>query len=136
MNTSRKFALAALVLAAFLSSPVQAHGGGHGGGHGHGWGWGWGWGGVALGAAVVSSAYWVSYPNYYGYPYPYSNPYPYAAPAPVYGQRNDTPPPQAMYSPAPAVGTWYFCRQSNAYYPYVKTCAAGWESVPAVPPGQ
>ena len=30
--------------------------------------------------------------------------------------------------------SWYFCRESNGYYPYVKACPGGWERVPARPP--
>jgi hypothetical protein len=30
--------------------------------------------------------------------------------------------------------SWYFCRESNGYYPYVKQCPGGWERVPARPP--
>lgn len=134
MKVSLKPGLAALVLAVTLSSPAYAqhgHGGGHGGGHG------WGWGGVAVGAAIVGlaveSAYLSSYPYSYQYPYPY----PYQAPAPVYVQPNYVQPPQqALAVAAPAPAAWYFCRNSQAYYPYVQTCAAGWERIPATPPGQ
>jgi hypothetical protein len=31
-------------------------------------------------------------------------------------------------------GVWYFCPESNAYYPYVRECPDGWEKVPAQPP--
>ena len=132
MNTSRKISFAALVLAVALSSPALA---GHGGGGGHGGGYGWGWGGVAVGAALVSAAYLASYPYWYGHPYSYA--YPYVVPAPVYQTPIYAPPPQqAMAAPAPATDMWYYCRKSKAYYPYVRTCAAGWERVPTIPPGQ
>ncbi len=40
-------------------------------------------------------------------------------------------------SEAPAApeeqGWWYWCRSSNAYYPYVKSCAEGWQKVPPQP---
>ena len=44
----------------------------------------------------------------------------------------------AYYYPGPyyypeGAGTWYFCRESNAYYPYVKQCPSGWTRVPAQP---
>jgi hypothetical protein len=84
--------------------------------------------------------FWFGWP--YGYPYyPYYYPYsPYYYPyysAPVvtvpsepqeYIQR-----PQRDESPEPS-GVWYYCRDSKAYYPYVKECPGGWQSVPAQPP--
>ena len=71
------------------------------------------------------------YPAYYPAPY-----YPYyyypAAPVvvqppapPVYVERSDVVPEGS--------GTWYFCRESNSYYPYVKQCPGGWSRVPAQP---
>ena len=66
----------------------------------------------------------------------------YYAPAPVYYY---PPAPVVVQPPAPAVyvergdvvpesaGTWYFCRESNSYYPYVKQCPGGWTRVPAQP---
>lgn len=67
------------------------------------------------------------------YPYPYYYyPYPPAIvvpPAPrVYIERDDR---VAQESREP--GYWYYCRESNAYYPYVKECAGPWERVPARP---
>ena len=44
---------------------------------------------------------------------------------PVYVERSDVVPESA--------GTWYFCRESNTYYPYVKQCPGGWTRVPAQP---
>lgn len=46
------------------------------------------------------------------------------------------PPPPAAAARAPSSNVWYFCESSNAYYPYVKECAQGWKSVPAVPPAR
>ncbi|HTY02883.1 MAG TPA: hypothetical protein VMC81_04055 [Rhodocyclaceae bacterium] len=50
--------------------------------------------------------------------------------SPVYVQQ------QPVVEAAPPTSYWYFCRASNAYYPYVKECAAGWEKVLAKPAGQ
>jgi hypothetical protein len=36
---------------------------------------------------------------------------------------------------APA-GVWYYCPDSKAYYPYVKECPGGWQTVPAEPPAE
>jgi hypothetical protein len=102
-----------LVLLAFASAPVFA-----GGGHGHGR--------VVLGFnfgfPVYAPWYYYPPPAYYYPPAPvYVSP-----PAPTqYVERSDTAPEGA--------GTWYFCRESNAYYPYVKQCPGGWTRVPAQP---
>ncbi len=77
------------------------------------------------------SPYYNSYP---GYSYPgYSYPAPVIVPpAPgVYVERDDVTVPQdraAATSPY-----WYYCRDSNTYYPYVRECATPWERVPAAP---
>ena len=103
------------VLLAVASGPVFA-GGGH---HHHGR--------VVLGFNFGFPVYspWAYYPPpvYYYPPAPvYVSP-----PAPThYVERSDTAPEGA--------GTWYFCRESNAYYPYVKQCPGGWTRVPAQPP--
>jgi hypothetical protein len=86
--------------------------------------WGWGWG------------YPYYYPYYYSYPYyGYGNPYYYppAVSAPSepqeYIERSDE------YSSEPS-DFWYYCRESKAYYPYVKKCPGGWQKVPAQPPSE
>ncbi len=33
-------------------------------------------------------------------------------------------------------GVWYYCPGQNAYYPYVKECPGGWQTVPAEPPAE
>jgi hypothetical protein len=131
------------------------HGGGHGwnGGHGGygggywrgGWGW-WGWPyfglGVATGAILSYPYYYLPYNPYYSYN-PYYGPYGYApaySPSttvivrerePVYADDPGYSEPARTRSSAGA--TWYYCKQSNAYYPYVRRCAGGWEKVPAIP---
>ena len=40
---------------------------------------------------------------------------------PVYVERDEP----AAASP----GWWYYCEQSKTYYPYVKSCAGGWQKV-------
>jgi hypothetical protein len=32
------------------------------------------------------------------------------------------------------VPVWYYCGKPQGYYPYVRTCASGWQKVPARPP--
>ena len=74
------------------------------------------------------------YPYNYPYYYPYYSPYYYppavsvpSAPQEYIGrsQRDD--------SSAPS-GEWYYCPESKSYYPYVKECPGGWQTVPAQPP--
>jgi hypothetical protein len=137
----RKLTLPVLLFAAFSATDVAhaAHSGAHiavrhGMHHGQGWGWhgrGYGWG-----FGFYAAAWPWFYPGYYGYAvpvFPYSF-YSEQAAAPVeYIELN----PAA--SPAPATGDnpsndWYFCQSPEGYYPYVKTCAGGWQKVPAQPP--
>ncbi|HXY98836.1 MAG TPA: hypothetical protein VEI03_02465 [Stellaceae bacterium] len=59
--------------------------------------------------------WWIVGPDWYYYPrtiYPYPDPFvpPYAVPG------------------APA---WYFCPPAQTYYPYVASCPAPWQMVPA-----
>jgi hypothetical protein len=76
--------------------------------------------------------------------YPYDPSYAYAptySPSPRVIVREREPayaddrvysePARARYS---ARDTWYYCKKPNAYYPYLRRCAGGWEKVPAVPP--
>lgn len=79
---------------------------------------------------------WV-YPAYPRYPAPvYWPPVYVAPPAPVV----ITQPPPVYVEQAPPVrqstlesGYWYYCAQSQAYYPYVKECPAGWQKVSPAP---
>jgi hypothetical protein len=92
---------------------------------------------VGIGIGVPVGGYYGGYgygwgPHYgYGYPYYYS-PY-YAAPvvvqqqAPVYIEQ------QPAAQPAQPSGSWYYCNDSRAYYPYVKECPAGWQRVAPQP---
>ena len=136
----------------------QYYGGwrGHrGGGHGHyyggrhyyGWGRyyrGWpyyrGWGYPYYGGWGYPYYYPYFSLGYYPYYYPYSYPYdtPYAptgvAPSspPVYIERGQEDPGPAE-TPS---GVWYYCPDSQGYYPYVKECPGGWQTVPAEPPAE
>ena len=87
------------------------------------------------------------YPHYY-YPGPryyYPAPVVVQSQPPVYIEQEQPPlqqqqqssaaPPEAGYS-ADSASYWYFCRESNTYYPYVKSCAGPWQRVtPQTPPG-
>jgi hypothetical protein len=82
--------------------------------------------------------------GYYGYGYPYYPYYPryyypgyYPAPLvverpPVYVEQQ--PAPQVQQPQAPT-GSWYYCHESGAYYPYVQECAGGWQRVAPQPGG-
>ena len=110
------------------------HGGGghrgdyHGGGGHHGYYYG---SGIDV---VIGGPFWGVpwyYPPYY---YPYYYPYDYTpivevpSSPPTYIERSQpssTPP-----------GVWYYCPDSKTYYPYVKECPGGWQTVPAEPPSE
>ena len=75
----------------------------------------------------------------FGYPYPYACPYPYAYPYPYPAYSppvvvEQSAPPVYVQQEAPAAEPappqyWYYCQASQAYYPYVKECPAGWMQV-------
>ena len=107
-----KRVILALILAV-ASGSALAHGRGHSR--------------VFLGFNFGFPVYQPWYPAYYPAPV-------YYPPAPVYAQ----PPAPPVYVERGDVvpegpGTWYFCRESNSYYPYVKQCPGGWTRVPARP---
>lgn len=59
---------------------------------------------------------------------------------PVYVEQADTseaPPPSkpaaAALAPAPAQQYWYYCASVKGYYPYVKECPEGWQKVLPTP---
>lgn len=96
----------------------SGHGfGGHGGHFGHG-----GHGGHFEGGIWIGPGLGIWDPFYYPFYYPYY-PYPYySAPTVV------VPEEQEYISPAPQqeTGYWYYCKDANGYYPYVKSCPGGW----------
>ena len=104
-----------VALLAATSGPALAGGGHHGHGHSH----------LSLGFTfgVPLFSPWYYPPPAYYYPAPVvvqpSSP-------PIYVERSDVVPEGA--------GSWFFCRESNGYYPYVKQCPGGWQRVPAQPP--
>jgi hypothetical protein len=105
------------------SGPGHVSGPSHGvGGYGHGYHYGYS---IAFGFPY----YWPGY-YYYGYypyyPYAYSEP---AAPPAEYIERG-----ASQAAPAQPQADWFYCAKSNAYYPYVRECPAGWQRVPSTPP--
>ena len=145
-----------LLFGAVVNGPAMARGGhgggghasgGHSGGYSHGGGgYGRDYGGVGLGIALAAPLYGL---GYYSNPY-YSYPSPYTYPNPAYGYQGPAvapyggyveqgipqaaPPPPPTQAQAQSQGDWYFCAASNAYYPYVRECPAGWQRVPSTPP--
>jgi hypothetical protein len=103
------------------------HAGGYryGGGHRHGHGYGGVRAGIYLGVPLVGLGYYAA--PYYSYP-AYAYPAAVVAPPGAYVERGDA---QAASAPQQ---DWYYCAASNAYYPYVGECPAGWQRVPSVPP--
>ena len=104
--------------------------------------------GINIGIPLFGPGYYPPYaypaPAYaypapaYAYPGPaYSYPAPaYSYPAPAYSYPGQAVAPSAPYAqaaPAPQ-HDWYFCPNSNSYYPYVRECPGGWQRVPAQPP--
>ncbi len=92
-----------------------------------GWGgrpwWGWRgrpWWGWAPGTVWGAGFYW-GWPGVWGGWYP---PYYYADP-PVITQQT----PVYVEPTPPAQQYWYYCENSQAYYPYVQECPGGWIQV-------
>ena len=74
----------------------------------------------------------VGFGPYWGWPYPYPYPYPYyAAPPVVYAPTIYAAPAPAPVARMPPAQSWYYCDNPKGYYPYVGSCAAGWQQVPA-----
>ncbi len=139
-----------VVTAALLATTVSGFAnarGGHGGGHRGGFGWGFG-----IAAAAVTLPFLAARSIYYSpyYASPYYPPYGYAPAygyAPGYGAAYAQPAyPQPAYAqPAyaqqnqaavqPQANNWYYCASSNGYYPYVRSCPEGWQTVSPTPPG-
>ena len=85
---------------------------------------------VQFGFTLGGPAFWYPGPYYAPYAYPYYYP-------PVVVQQ--TPPvyveqraPAA--APPAAAAYWYYCPNSQAYYPYVSECAGPWQQVTPQPP--
>jgi len=137
-----KLTYPAIALALILASNgVWARSGGHGGhshGHSHshlsiglgyygpGFYGGYGYGGYGFGGYGFGYPFY--YPPYYSYPQTVIVP----TTPPVYIQQQAQPTQQAQ----PQTNYWYYCRDPDGYYPYVKTCPGGWLQVAPQPPGQ
>ncbi len=125
---------AVLIVTLLVSGMPSANGYYRGGGHyGHYYRGGhygyWGGFGVGIGWPFWGPSWY--YPPYY---YPYYSPYYYPPAVAV----PSTPPAyieQAQPEPSSAPSdVWYYCPASRTYYPYVKECPGGWQTVPGQPP--
>jgi len=123
-----------LATVATSGTALADRGGGHYGGRGGGhYGYGHGHVGAVVGGAIIAGALlstpWV-YPRTYYYP-AYPAVVEVAPPAPtVYIEQ-----PRAVQPAVADAGSWwYYCKDSAAYYPYVRECASPWQQVSPTPP--
>jgi hypothetical protein len=95
--------------------------------------------GLFVGAPLLFAAPFYAYPRYYYPPAYYPGYYPpvvstYPASPPVYIEQSQGAAPQAPTQGSGA--SWYYCADSQTYYPYVQQCASPWQQVApqSVPP--
>lgn len=102
-------------------------GGGHFGGY-HGLDIHFGYG---LGLGYDLGYYGYGLPHYYPYPPVVTVPAsPVVASPPTHIQHNVSSAPQSQSS------YWYYCRNPEGYYPYVRECSGDWEKISPQPPAQ
>jgi len=83
--------------------------------------------GSRVGVGVFIGAPAFGYGPYWYDPYPYGY-YPPAVIVP------SSPPTYIEQGEAQASDWWYYCPDSKTYYPYVKECPGGWQTVVPQPP--
>ncbi len=124
-STKAAWLLAMIAVGILAAETASAQGGHRYGSHRHG-------PRVHFGFVFGPPVYW-HYPgpyNYYPPPYYYHPPVVAAPAAPTtYIERGD-----ARSGPEQAQDYWYYCPEAQAYYPYVKQCAGGWQKVAPQPP--
>lgn len=139
MGTLKSRLMAALLVALTVGS-ASAFANGYYRGGAYYRGGGYYHGGPRWGVGVtIGSPYWGWGPAYYAPPYYYPPPY-YYSPGVVtvpsvpmtYIEQGQTE--SAPSARAPSTGVWYYCADSQTYYPYVRECPGGWQTVPAQPP--
>jgi len=115
---------AALVVAAVLAASLagnSAAAGGHShghssGGYSHNGGYNYHHGNGARFAFFAGAVF----PAWYYYPYNFPPAYFSQAPLPLYYVEQSDPEPKYY---------WFFCQAIGTYYPYVDSCATGWQPV-------
>lgn len=122
-------ALAVGLITALSAGSVLAHGG-YRGYHGPR---------TSVGIYVGAPLFWGGW-GYYPRPYYYA---PYYYPSYYYPPVVASPPEPTVYIERPSNARaepertpqdyWYYCPEEQAYYPYVKQCAKGWQKVTPQP---
>jgi hypothetical protein len=134
-HTQSGFAIV-LVFALALSMPAGASCGGGHGATGHG---GSGGGGAHHGSGghhhhgVFAGAF---FGNAYFWPWTYAGPYATVLyDVPIWMPPSTVDPTYSAQPSTAATGYfWYYCADSQTYYPYVQQCASGWQKVVPQPP--
>ena len=82
---------------------------------------------------------WHPAPWYYAPPVYYYPPPVVVQQPPVYieqpAQAAPAPAPQSSAPQTSSDNSWYYCRDTQTYYPYVQSCASPWQRVPPRPAG-
>jgi hypothetical protein len=122
MKTSPRIIISVLVLFVMICLPghnAESRGYGHGGHGPH----------VGVGVWLGPGWWGPYYPPYYS-----PNYYPYYREAPIVIEQQ----PEIYVQPAPQPQErpiyWYYCKDAQGYYPYVKQCPGGWMKVVPTPP--
>ena len=114
MKAQQRLSIFLLIFVSVWAGYAQADGG-----HGHGY--------SRNSFGVYIGAPWAPW----GYPPPIYYPSPYYYPPRVIVVPAPQPPVYVEQAPTyNADQYWYFCQQSNAYYPQVNQCPGGWVRVP------
>jgi hypothetical protein len=122
MNRTKFALLFVLIVLGFTAAAEADANGRHFRGHGH----------SRSSVSVwfgVPGPFWYPPPYYYAprYYYPPAVVVPAPVAPPVYVERS---PAGDAAAPAESSGAyWYYCRDSQTYYPYVQQCASPWERV-------
>jgi hypothetical protein len=148
MHKILMFTLATAMMAASLQAEAGGGHGGYHGGYGHG-GYSHARVGVYFGAPLVFAPWYYPSPYYYSPPVVVRERVVVQEPLVFYDERGNPVPAQGQVAQAPAQApaqtqapatsaapTWYYCADTQKYYPYAQTCASPWQRVIPQPPPQ
>lgn len=128
MKALRLTLILVVIAISLLASGVTADGNSRGGSH-----YGGNYSGhhssgvdVLIGGPFWGPSWYYPMPYYY-YPEYYLPLVTEPSTPPVYIERDES-----VEQSAPT-GLWYYCPDSKTYYPYVKECPGGWQTVPVQP---